>query len=119
LESLQELPEGEYYWYQLVGCRVVDMDGREIGIVRSLWDAGGHDLLVVESSESAAEGIAERAGKKRSKEVLIPTTREVLREIDLDGKLLRINAIPGLIESEPTGEQEEKRSPRDGGDGGR
>ena len=33
-DRLAVLPEGEYYGYQFIGCRVEAEDGREIGIVR-------------------------------------------------------------------------------------
>jgi 16S rRNA processing protein RimM len=84
--ELMALPEGEFYWHQLVGCRVATLDDQLIGRVKSLWDAGGHDLLVVEREEGG--------------EVLIPTSKEVLREIDLEAKTLRIDTIPGLLETE-------------------
>jgi len=91
---LEALPEGEYYWYQLVGCRVEALDGRVVGVVRSLWDVGAHDLLVVESEAGG--------------EVLIPTSREVLREVDLAERVLRIEAIPGLLDGDAPVESEEE-----------
>ncbi len=111
--ELSPLPEGEYYWYQLVGCRVEDLEGQELGVVQSLWDAGGHDLLVL--------------ARAQGEELLIPTSREVLREIDLEQQLLRVNVLPGLLETKPpapekgaekggdtgseTGERKQKRRP--------
>ncbi len=86
IDGLAELPEGEFYWYQLIDCRVETMEGEPVGRVKSLWDAGGHDLLVVEREEAG--------------EVLIPTSREVLREIDLEARSLRIDALPGLLETD-------------------
>ncbi len=92
VEGLSPLPQGEYYWYQLVGCRVEDLEGRELGVVQSLWDASGHDLLVLEDAQGG--------------ELLIPTSREVLREIDLEQQLLRVNVLPGLLETNaPVGEE--------------
>jgi len=92
VEGLSPLPQGEYYWYQLVGCRVEDLEGRELGVVQSLWDASGHDLLVLEDAQGG--------------QLLIPTSREVLREIDLEQQLLRVNVLPGLLETQaPAGEE--------------
>ncbi len=98
--ELMELPEGEFYWYQLVGCLVETLDDQRIGRVKSLWDAGGHDLLVVEREEGG--------------EVLIPTSQEVLREIDLEAKTLRIDAMPGLLETEVERSLERPKGKRGG-----
>ncbi len=84
-QALSPLPEGEFYWYQLVGCRVEDLEGRVLGDVESIWDAGGHDLLVLKDAQG--------------EQLLIPTSREVLREIDLEQQLLRVDVLPGLLET--------------------
>ena len=43
------LPEGEYYWFQLVGLEVVNTRRRVLGVVRCLLETGGNDVLVVEN----------------------------------------------------------------------
>lgn len=45
---LPELPEGEYYWYELVGMQVVNATGSFLGQVDSLLETGGHDVLILE-----------------------------------------------------------------------
>ena len=42
--QLEGLPEGEYYSYQLVGCRVESADGQLIGTVREIWPTGAVDV---------------------------------------------------------------------------
>lgn len=86
VETLEPLPEGEFYWHQLVGCRVEDTEGRAIGIVVEIWDTGGHDVLVVESS----------SGRRH----LLPTVRELMPEIDLEANRIVVEALPGLIEAD-------------------
>lgn len=82
-EELEPLPEGEYYEYQLVGCRVEGVEGERIGEVRGVWSTGASDVLVVESEE----------GEQR----LIPTGGDFLREVDLEGRRIVIEVIPGLL----------------------
>ena len=83
--QLTELPAGEYYSYQLVGCRLEGEDGREIGTVREVWSTGAPDVLVVE----------DEAGVRH----LIPAAESLLREIDIDRRRIVIEILPGLLGS--------------------
>lgn len=82
--ALPPPPEGEFYWYQLVGCRVEREDGEPVGIVEEIWEAAAHDLLVVEDEGRRA---------------LIPTAREIMREVDLAHRRIVVADVPGLIET--------------------
>jgi len=88
IDRLAPLPEGEYYHFQLVGCRVVTPEGRELGRVREIYETRAGDLLAVEDA----------AGREH----LLPTAREFLREVRLErGEILYV-PIPGLLgEGEP------------------
>jgi 16S rRNA processing protein RimM len=46
-ESLPPLPEGEYYWADLRGLRVLNTSGRLLGVVDHLIETGANDVLVV------------------------------------------------------------------------
>ncbi len=81
---LPELSEGEHYWYELVGCRVSGGDGRPVGTVRELWETGAHDVLVIEGED----------GRTR----LVPTARDLLREVDVAGRRIVVEDLPGLLE---------------------
>lgn len=83
-EALSTLPEGEFYGYQLVGCRVETTDGRPVGRVREVWDAGGHDVLVVEGDD----------GQRR----LLPTARALMPEVDPVGGRITVVDLPGLLD---------------------
>jgi len=43
----EELPEGEFYWHEIIGVAVKDLDGSELGKVVDLYRAGGADVVVV------------------------------------------------------------------------
>ena len=83
--QLTELPAGEYYSYQLVGCRIEGEDGRVIGTVREVWSTGAPDVLVVEDETGVRH--------------LIPAAESLLREIDIDRRRIVIEILPGLLGS--------------------
>jgi 16S rRNA processing protein RimM len=70
---------GEVYWYELEGCRVVDQDGRELGIVHELIETGAHDVLVI------------RRGKE---EILIPFATAYVMHVDVAGGVLTVDWDP-------------------------
>lgn len=80
---LAPLEEGEHYWYELVGCTVVDLAGRELGVLTELWETGGHDVLVVV------------AGDRRH---LIPAAEPFLVSVDLAARRIVVAPVPGLLE---------------------
>jgi len=45
--DLPEPEEGSYYWSDLVGSAVVNLEGRLLGSVRRLFDNGAHDVMEI------------------------------------------------------------------------
>ncbi len=84
--QLEALPEGEYYWHELIGCRVRERGGEEIGVVEDIWETGAHDVLVV------------RAGDGRRH--LVPAAEEFAKRIDPAARLIEVELPPGLLETE-------------------
>ncbi len=80
-----ELPEDEYYDWELEGCRVETVEGEEIGSVREVLRTGGVEVLAV---DNVATG----------REHLIPLAEEICVEIDIERKLIRVDAPEGLLE---------------------
>jgi len=79
---LPVLDEGEFYAYQLVGCRIEDEAGRPVGTVRSIWSTGAPDVLVLDDDE----------GRER----MVPAA--LLRAVDLEAGRAVIEVIPGLLD---------------------
>jgi 16S rRNA processing protein RimM len=77
------LTEGEYYLSDLVGCVVVDTDGREIGEVAAWHDYGAAPLLEVRRGEQ---------------EILVPFTPAIWREVDLEKRRIVVDLPAGLEE---------------------
>jgi len=84
-EALPELEEGEYYWVDILGMKVEAREGKGIGRVKEIFPTGAHDVYVVEGARG---------------EILLPATEEVIRSIDLEKRVIRVNRIKGLWEDE-------------------
>jgi 16S rRNA processing protein RimM len=76
--DLEPAGEDEFYWRDLVGLTVVTLSGVELGTVRGLMETGANDVL--EISDEA--------------EHLLPFTRQVVREVDLDGGRMVVDWEP-------------------------
>jgi 16S rRNA processing protein RimM len=46
-EAADALPVGAYYWHQVVGATVRDLDDRAIGVVHDVYRVGGAEVFVV------------------------------------------------------------------------
>jgi 16S rRNA processing protein RimM len=77
------LGEGEYFDWELAGCRVESIDGTPIGEVRELMRTGGTELLVV---------------KGESKDYLIPFANSICVEVDVENKIIRVDTPEGLLD---------------------
>jgi len=84
--ELEAQAPDELHDHQLVGCRVEDLEGREVGVVRGIWSTGAPDLLVVETADG--------------REQLVPCARAIMREVDLAARRIVIDALPGLLDKD-------------------
>jgi 16S rRNA processing protein RimM len=83
-ESLAPLEEGEVFYHQLLGLRVVTVDGNDVGSVREVFDTEPLHLLEVKDD----------SGKVR----LIPFAAHIVKEISVgDGRIV-IDPPDGLLE---------------------
>lgn len=81
---LPALPEGEFFWFELIGCHVESDTGQALGTVREIWETGAHDVLLVE----------DEAGRRR----LLPTAAELMTEVDPEAGRIVVVDLPGLLD---------------------
>ncbi len=53
--QLPELGENEIYWQELMGLRVINQHGADLGIVDHLLETGANDVLVVRADEMSID----------------------------------------------------------------
>ncbi len=75
-DQLKELPEGEFYWTDLEGIKVVTTDGNDLGVIDHLFETGANDVIV---------------SVKDGKRILIPYIDTVIIEVDFDNNIMTVN----------------------------
>jgi 16S rRNA processing protein RimM len=80
--SLRDLPEGEYWSHQLIGCEVLAR-GEAVGRVVEIIPGAAQDLLRV----STASG-----------PVLVPLVDEIVESVDVQGREIHIDPPEGLFD---------------------
>jgi 16S rRNA processing protein RimM len=79
--KLGALPEGEYYWQELIGLRVMTEEGNPVGTLKRIFPTGSNDVYV------CSEG---------KKEILLPAIEDVVRKIDLKKGMIIVRLPEGL-----------------------
>ena len=80
-DEVDPLPDGSYYYFQIIGLRVTTDDGDDLGRVHEVLATGGNDVYVVRGP---------------SGERLVPALHDVVLEVDLDNGLMTVNLPEGL-----------------------
>ena len=89
-DQLPALAEDEYYWFQLKGLEVRDLENRVLGRIAHVTDPGGQEIWVIKNS-SGQEG-------------LIPATDEFVVRMELSKGYIQVDLPEGLLESQGFGE---------------
>lgn len=78
-EQIGEPEPGEFYWSDLEGLKVINLEGVELGVVDHLFETGANDVVVV----------------RGERERLLPFLRgEVIKEIDLQRQVMEVDWDP-------------------------
>ncbi|MGI6129817.1 MAG: ribosome maturation factor RimM [bacterium] len=81
-DQVVSLPEGHYYYFQLVGLDVYSDNDEYLGVLTRVLPFPANDVYVVRTVEQ--------------NEILLPATREVVRQIDLEAGQMVVHLLPGL-----------------------
>ena len=77
-EWLTPTADGEFYWFQLEGLAVFNLEGESLGTVDHLLETGANDVLVVKSERDR----------------LIPYVPERVHEVDLEKRRIIVDWDP-------------------------
>lgn len=78
-----DLPEGHYFYFQLVGMRVYSEESVYLGQLVDILNPGPHDVYVVQGPRG---------------EVLIPAVQAFVLDIDTAAGQMVVRCLPGLLQ---------------------
>lgn len=81
--QLTELPKESFYVFDIVGLKVIDDQGQELGVVADVLCTGANDVYVVKRDEG--------------KDILIPALKSVVKKIDIPTGIMEVALPEGLI----------------------
>jgi 16S rRNA processing protein RimM len=76
------LPEDEYYWSDLIGLDVVNLQGEALGRVTDMMHNGAQSILRIAPVNPGEHGVDER---------LIPFVDQFIKTVDLAGKTVTVD----------------------------
>lgn len=75
-----KLPKGTVFIADLIGCRVLDDDGNEIGSIKEVLTMPSSDVYVIEGEHK----------------YMIPSVKEFVKEINVEERFVRVHLIEGM-----------------------
>lgn len=83
-ENAVRLGRDEYFIADLMGLRVLDEDGTEIGVLREVLETGANDVYIIDLRDG--------------RELLLPAIRECVLHVDVEAGEMRIHILEGLLD---------------------
>jgi len=83
--DLHELPEGRYFYFDLIGCNVRDDNGRGLGLVTAVESYPANDVWVIRG--------------KDGKEYLFPAVKKYVKKVDIENKVIVLDPPEGIFDS--------------------
>lgn len=78
---LEKLPDGEYYYQDIIGIDVYSEEGAYIGKIESILPTGSNDVYVC---------------RGEGKEILLPAISHVIKNIDINQRIMTVKIPDGL-----------------------
>jgi 16S rRNA processing protein RimM len=83
-KDAKKLPKDTYFIVDLLGLDVYTDEGKLLGKVDDIYNAGSSDIYVVKD--------------ELGKQILLPAIKDVLKEVDLENQKIIVHLIKGLVD---------------------
>lgn len=78
------LQRDEYFIADLIGLKVQDEDGKELGTVKDVIETGANDVYEVEMADG--------------KSLLLPAIKQCILNVDVENGLMQVHVLEGLLD---------------------
>lgn len=82
-DNAVKLKKDEYFVADMIGMRVVTDEGEDFGVLKEVMATGANDVYVV--------------SRENGEEVLLPAIKDCIRKIDIDGHVMEVHIMDGLL----------------------
>lgn len=82
-ENREPLPEGEYYYNEIIGCQVITDEDEQLGEITDIITTGANDVWVVTPD--------------KGKDILLPVIDDVILAVDVQAKRVKVHLMEGLV----------------------
>ena len=79
-----KLKKDEYFIADLMGLRVLDEDGSELGVLQEVIETGANDVYQIQMTDG--------------RELLLPAIRQCVLEVDVEAGFMRVHVLDGLLD---------------------
>jgi 16S rRNA processing protein RimM len=83
LADADELPEGTYFHWQIIGLRVITESGDDLGEITEIIETGANDVYVVK--------------RDSGQDLLLPAIEEVILDVDQERGRIKVHLLPGML----------------------
>lgn len=83
-QNAVRLNRDEYFVADLIGLRVQDEDGAEIGTLREVLETGANDVYVIDLTDG--------------RELLLPAIKQCVLAVDVESGFIKIHILEGLLD---------------------
>ena len=84
-DALPPPPDGMYYGLQLLGIKVVTVDGDEVGTINEIIETGANDVYGVKPASPDEQ------------DVMVPALKDVIVGVDLEAGVMMVHLPDGLV----------------------
>ena len=78
------LSRDEYFIADLMGLKVQNEDGEEIGVLREVMETGANDVYVIDMNDG--------------RELLLPAIKQCVLKVDVEEGYIQIHILEGLLD---------------------
>lgn len=83
LDTLEELEEGQFYYHEIKGFKVIDQNHGPLGLIRDVYSVASQNLIALDYNGT---------------EVLIPIVDNIVLKADRENNILLVNLPEGLLD---------------------